>query len=99
MALAASAASVPVAFPAAVPGRVARYRRLCYVILCLTGVLLPQYQDKVFAYSQPAFFGKIALTPVARDQRCRATSAGRCNDDGDGWLGSLLATRHGLAPP
>lgn len=32
-----------------------------YVILCFTGVLLPQYQGKVFTYSQPAFFGEIAL--------------------------------------
>ena len=33
-----------------------------YVILSLTGEPLPQYQDKVFTYSQPAFFGEIALT-------------------------------------
>jgi len=33
-----------------------------YVILSLTGELLPQYQDKVFTYSQPALFGEIALT-------------------------------------
>jgi hypothetical protein len=32
-----------------------------YVILSLTGELLPQYQDKVFTYSQPAFFGEIAF--------------------------------------
>src|SRR6266566_2843185 len=32
-----------------------------YVILSLTGILLPQYQDKVFTYAQPAFFGEIAL--------------------------------------
>ena len=32
-----------------------------YVILCLTGELLPQYQGKVFAYAQPAFFGEIAI--------------------------------------
>jgi hypothetical protein len=31
------------------------------VILSLTGVLLPQYQDKVDTYSQPAFFGEIAF--------------------------------------
>jgi Domain of unknown function (DUF4386) len=31
------------------------------VILSLTGILLPQYQDKVFTYSQPAFFGEVAL--------------------------------------
>jgi hypothetical protein len=32
-----------------------------YVILSLTGILLPQYHDKVFTYSQPAFFGEVAL--------------------------------------
>jgi hypothetical protein len=32
-----------------------------YVILSLTGVLLPQYQGEVFTYSQPALFGEIAL--------------------------------------
>ena len=31
------------------------------VILSLTGVLLPQVQDKVDTYSQPAYFGEIAL--------------------------------------
>jgi hypothetical protein len=34
---------------------------VAWVILSLTGLLLPQYQDKVDAYSQPAFFGEIAL--------------------------------------
>jgi hypothetical protein len=32
-----------------------------WVILSLTGVMLPQFQDKVDTYSQPAFFGEIAL--------------------------------------
>ncbi|HXO19872.1 MAG TPA: DUF4386 domain-containing protein [Thermoanaerobaculia bacterium] len=32
-----------------------------YVILSLTGELLPQYQGKVFTYSQPAFFGELAI--------------------------------------
>src|SRR6202158_3701784 len=32
-----------------------------YVILSLTGILLPPYQDKVFTYSQPATFGEVAL--------------------------------------
>jgi hypothetical protein len=32
-----------------------------YVILSFTGVLLPQYQNKVFLISQPALFGEIAL--------------------------------------
>jgi Domain of unknown function (DUF4386) len=32
-----------------------------WVILSLTGVLLPQYYDKVFTYAQPASFGEVAL--------------------------------------
>jgi hypothetical protein len=32
-----------------------------YVILSLTGVLFPQYQDKVFIISQPALFGEPAF--------------------------------------
>jgi hypothetical protein len=32
-----------------------------YVVLSLTGELLPQYQGKVFSYAQPAFFGELAL--------------------------------------
>jgi hypothetical protein len=35
---------------------------VAYLALSLTAVLWPQYQDKVFSYSQPAFFGEIALT-------------------------------------
>jgi hypothetical protein len=34
---------------------------IAYVIMSFTGVLLPQYQDKVFKISQPAFFGEIVL--------------------------------------
>jgi hypothetical protein len=34
---------------------------LAWVILSLTGELLPQYQDKVDTYSQSAFFGEIVL--------------------------------------
>jgi hypothetical protein len=34
---------------------------LAYVILSLTGELLPQYQNKVFTYGQPAFFGELAI--------------------------------------
>jgi hypothetical protein len=34
---------------------------VAYVILSLTGELLPQYQGKVFAYGQPAFFGELAI--------------------------------------
>ena len=32
-----------------------------WVILSLTGILLPQYQDKVFTFTQPAFFGELAF--------------------------------------
>jgi hypothetical protein len=32
-----------------------------WVILSLTGILLPQYQNKVDTYSQPFFFGEIAF--------------------------------------
>ena len=32
-----------------------------WVILSLTGILLPQYQDKVNTYLQPAIVGEIAL--------------------------------------
>jgi Domain of unknown function (DUF4386) len=32
-----------------------------WVILSLTGILLPQYQEKVNTYCQPAFFGEIAF--------------------------------------
>ena len=34
---------------------------VAWVILSLVGLLLPQYEDKVYSYSQPAFFGEIAL--------------------------------------
>jgi Domain of unknown function (DUF4386) len=34
---------------------------VAYVIMSFTGLLLPQYQDKVFIISQPALFGEIAL--------------------------------------
>jgi hypothetical protein len=32
-----------------------------WVMLSLTEVLLPQYYDRVFSYSQPAFFGEVGL--------------------------------------
>ena len=32
-----------------------------YVTLSLTGELVPQYQGKVFTYSQPAFLGELAI--------------------------------------
>jgi hypothetical protein len=34
---------------------------IAYVILSLTGELLPQYENAVFKYGQPAFFGELAL--------------------------------------
>jgi hypothetical protein len=34
---------------------------IAYLILSFTGVLFPAYQNKVFAYSQPALLGEIAL--------------------------------------
>ena len=34
---------------------------LAYVLLSLTGLLFPHYQDKVFTFSQPALFGELAL--------------------------------------
>lgn len=32
-----------------------------YVVLSLTGELLPQYQEQVFTYAQPAFLGELAI--------------------------------------
>jgi hypothetical protein len=34
---------------------------LAWLTLSLTGILLPQYQNKVYSMSQPAFFGEVAL--------------------------------------
>src|SRR6058998_364405 len=34
---------------------------VAYVVLSLTGLFLPDYQNKVFAYSQPALFGELAI--------------------------------------
>jgi hypothetical protein len=34
---------------------------LAYVVLSLTSLLAPQYQDRVFTFSQPAFFGELAF--------------------------------------
>lgn len=34
---------------------------IAWVILSLTGVLFPQYEDKVFTYSQPAVLGEVAF--------------------------------------
>jgi hypothetical protein len=59
------------------------------VILSLTGLLLPQYQDKVFTYSQPAFFGKIALMLWLIIKGARPPSAGRDSLIVGGWLGCI----------
>ena len=48
-----------------------------WVILSLTSLLLPQYQDKVFSFSQPAFFGGGGAHAMAPHQGCQAASAGR----------------------
>ncbi len=34
---------------------------VAYVLLCVTGILFPEYQDKVFLYAQPALFGELAI--------------------------------------
>src|SRR6059036_1198502 len=34
---------------------------VAYIVLSLTGLFFPEYQDKVFAYSQPALFGELAI--------------------------------------
>jgi uncharacterized protein DUF4386 len=61
-----------------------------WVLLSLTGVLLPQYQGKVDTYSQPAMFGEIAFMfwllikgakPPALDAPALSSAAGgqRCS--------------------
>jgi hypothetical protein len=56
-----------------------------YLILSFTGLLLPQYQDKVFTLSQPALFGELALMlwlvikgakPPAPDAAALSSAAG-----------------------
>jgi hypothetical protein len=34
---------------------------LAWLSLSLTAILLPEYQNKVYSMSQPAFFGEVAL--------------------------------------
>ena len=34
---------------------------VAYIVLSLTGLFFPDYQDKVFTYSQPALFGELAI--------------------------------------
>ena len=48
-----------------------------YVIISLTGLLLPPYQDKVFTISMPALFGELALMlwPVIKGAKPPAVDA------------------------
>jgi hypothetical protein len=57
------------------------------MILSLTGQLLPQYQEKVFTYSQPALFGELVLTLWLVYQGRQAASAGGDRLIVGGWLG------------
>src|SRR5438309_5953050 len=34
---------------------------VAYVVLSFTGLFFPDYQDKVFTFSQPALFGELAI--------------------------------------
>jgi hypothetical protein len=54
-----------------------------YVVLNFTGILFPQYQQKVFLISQPAFFGELAfmLWLVIKDGRSQALDA-----TGSSWV-------------
>lgn len=52
---------------------------VAYIALSLAGVLLPQYQGKVFAISQPAFFGEIALMLWLLIKGARPQAAGGAN--------------------
>jgi hypothetical protein len=62
LAVPAGSAGVPVALSAAVSGGVAgALNGIAYVVLSFTGVLRPEWQHKVFVYSQPAMFGEMAL--------------------------------------
>ena len=56
-----------------------------YVIISFTGLLLPQFQNKVFTVSQPALFGELALMlwlvikgakPTAPDASALSSAAG-----------------------
>lgn len=58
---------------------------IAWVILSLTGILLPQYQNKVDTYSQPAFIGEIVFMlwlaikgaqPPARDTGASSSTTG-----------------------
>ena len=58
---------------------------VAYVVISFTGVLLPQYQDKVFTISLPALFGELAIMlwlvikgakPPALDAAAASSAAG-----------------------
>jgi hypothetical protein len=58
---------------------------IAWVLLSLTGILLPQYQNKVDTYSQPAFIGEIVFMlwlaikgaqPPALDARASSSTTG-----------------------
>jgi hypothetical protein len=58
---------------------------IAWVLLSLTGILLPQYQNKVDTYSQPAFIGEIVFMlwlvikgaqPSALDARASSSTTG-----------------------
>src|SRR5205807_3414900 len=34
---------------------------IAYLVLSLTGMVFPEYQDKVFIFSQPALFAELAI--------------------------------------
>src|SRR5208282_3335314 len=42
-----------------------------WVILCFTGIVLPQYADKLNTYCQPAILGDLAFMPWLRDKGAR----------------------------
>jgi Domain of unknown function (DUF4386) len=58
---------------------------IAWVMLSLTGILLPQYQEKADTYSQPAFIGEIVFMlwllikgarPPGRDAGASSAAAG-----------------------
>jgi len=52
---------VQVPFPARFIGVWLAINRFAYLIIRLTGILLPQYQGKVFNLSFPALLGEVVL--------------------------------------
>ncbi len=69
-----------------------------WVILSLTGVLSPQYYDKVFTFTQPAVFGEIAfmfwlLIKVSKPPALDTTALSSAAAQAQSRL-SLLRMRH-----